>query len=319
MRSHVSRALVPIVLIAVLVLAAPGRAQYREYYLTGKVMDTQKKPIEGAEITLRDVKTSRSYSMKTNKNGEFKFAGLPHGIYAVTTAKEGYAVKTDEWKFEAPQDRMQKVEIPPLTLVSQVQVEETQKLKEAESGVKDAADLIRANDPDGAIAKLKTVLAKNPDDPNALYLMGMAYARKAMYAEAQTSFARVAELAPKFAAAYYQLGVVSQALDQQEKALEAYTKGIELDPANSDALYNAGLVLFKMSRIDEALADFEKALALRPDDPAYLEMAGRCYINKADFAKAVEMLERAKAVYSDPERIKFLDDLIAQLKQQIKK
>jgi tetratricopeptide (TPR) repeat protein len=319
MRSHVRRSLVPIALVAILALAVPVRAQYREYYLTGKVMDTQKNPVEGAEISLRDVKTSRSYSMKTNAKGEFKFAGLPHGVYAVTTTKEGYAVKIDEWKFETPQDRMQRVEIPPLTLVSQVQVEETQKLKEAESGVKDAADLIRANDPDGAIVKLKEVLAKNPVDPNALYLLGMAYARKSMFAEAREAFTKVTDLAPKFAAAFYQLGVVLQALDQTEKALEAYTRATDLDPNNSDGLYNAGLVLFKMSRIDEALAVFEKALALKPDDPAYLEMTGRCYINKADFPKAIELLEKAKVAYGDPDRIKFLDDLIAQLKEQIKK
>jgi tetratricopeptide (TPR) repeat protein len=80
-----------------------------------------------------------------------------------------------------------------------------------------------------------------------------------------------------------------------------------------------GLVLFGLGRIDEALPRFEQALALRPDDPAYLEMAGRCYINKADFPKAVEYLEKAKAGTTDPDRIKFLEDLIATLKAQIKK
>jgi len=74
-----------------------------------------------------------------------------------------------------------------------------------------------------------------------------------------------------------------------------------------------------MGRIDEALNLFEKALALKPDDPAFLEMAGRCYINKEDFAKAIEYLEKAKTGYNDPERAKFLDELIATLKTQIKK
>jgi hypothetical protein len=48
-------------------------------------------------------------------------------------------------------------------------------------------------------------------------------------------------------------------------------------------------------------------------------MAGRCYINKAAFEKAIEFLEKAKLAYNDPERSKFLDDLIVQLKLQIKK
>jgi tetratricopeptide (TPR) repeat protein len=95
---------------------------------------------------------------------------------------------------------------------------------------------------------------------------------------------------------------------------------MELDPQNPDGPYNSGLILFGLNRIEEALALFEKALGLRPHDPAYLEMAGRCYINKADFAKAIEYLEKAKTGYAaDQERVKFLDDLIAKLKEQVKK
>jgi tetratricopeptide (TPR) repeat protein len=319
MRNRTYRSLGLIALIGLLVLAIPGLAQYREYYITGKVFDTQKNPVEAAEINLRDVKTSRGYSITTGKKGEFKFAGLPHGVYAVEVVKEGYALKQDEWRFEVPQDTMQRVEVPAITLVSQTQVEEIQKLKEAESGVKEAADLIRANDPDGAIAKLKGLLVTNPKDPNSLYLIGMAYAKKSMFAEAQPAFLQVTELAPKFAAAFYQLGVAYQALDQPEKALEAYGKTSELDPSNADAFYNSGLIQFKLMRIDEALTAFEKAANLRPDDPAYLEMAGRCYINKANYEKAIEFLEKAKVGYNDPERSKFLDDLISQLKLQIKK
>ncbi len=319
MRKRTYRSLGLAAVLAVLILAVPGSAQYREYYLTGKILDTQKNPIAGVELNLRDIKTSRGYSIKTGKKGEFKFAGLPHGVYAVEIIKEGYAPKHDEWRFELPQDTMQRVEIPAITLVSQTQVEEIQKLKEAESGVKEAADLIRSNDADGAIAKLQGLLATNPKDPNALFLIGMAYAKKSMLAEAQAAFLQVTELAPKFAAAFYQLGVAEQGLDRPEKALEAYKRTNELDPANADALYNSGLILFKLNRIDEALAAFEKAMTQRPDDPAYLEMAGRCYINKADYPKAVELLEKAKTGYNDPDRTKFLDTLIEQLKLQIKK
>jgi tetratricopeptide (TPR) repeat protein len=115
------------------------------------------------------------------------------------------------------------------------------------------------------------------------------------------------------------LAVCYQQQKDFEKALEYYQKTLDLDPNNPDAAYNSGLILFGLNRIDEALASFEKALSLRPDDPAYLEMAGRCYINQANFEKAIEYLEKAKAGYTDQEKLKFLDDLIAKLKEQIKK
>jgi len=294
-------------------------AQYREYIFYGKVLDTQKSPLEKVEITLRDVLTSRSYSVKTNKKGEFKFAGLPHGVYKVTFTKEGYAAKEDEWRFETPQDTMQKTEIPDIVLVTLAQIEQQEQLKEMQGVVKEAADKIGQRDFDGAIALLQGVLEKDPKDVNALYLVGLSYARKKMYPEALAALTQVTQLSPKFPPAYFELAICYQQQNDSDKALEFYRKNLDLDPNNPDAAYNSGLILFGQNRVDEALALFEKALSLRPDDPAYLEMAGRCYINQAKFEKAIEYLEKAKSGYADQERIKFLDDLITKLKEQIKK
>jgi tetratricopeptide (TPR) repeat protein len=318
---HSHRGLVGfLAVLAGLTLALPGWGQYREYLISGKVVDTQKNPMVGVEITLRDVATSRSYNLKTKKDGAFKFAGLPHGVYQVVFKKDGFAQKVDEWKFETPQDTMQRVEIPPVVMASAEVIEEAERMKQAAAGVKEAAEKIRQGDYDGALVDLKPILEKNPKDSNALYLTGMAYFKKKMWAEAVGPFQQVIETSPKFAAAYYHLGVTYQQLADPDKALEHYRKAMDLDPANPDIAYNAGLILFGRSAMDEALALFEKALALKPDDPALLEMAGRCYIHRADFPKAIEYLEKAKAGYAtDQERVNFLSDLIAKLKEQIKK
>jgi tetratricopeptide (TPR) repeat protein len=318
-RHPVFAGLAAAVLLVGFYLAAPLAGQYREYHIAGKVVDPQKNPIEGVEITLRDVVSSRSYSMKTKKNGEYKFVGLPRGDYRVVFRKDGYAVKEDEWKLLTPQAEMQKVEIPPVVMATEQLVQEVERLKEAEAGVKTGSEKIRQGDYDGALAALKTVLDKNPRDANALYLSGLAYLRKGLIPEASAAFLKVTEISPKFAAAYYQQGVCYERLKEPEKALAAYQEALALEPSNGDVAYNAGLVLFGLGRIDEALPRFEQALTARPDDPAYLEMAGRCYINKADFPKAVEYLEKAKAGTVDADRIKFLEDLIVTLKAQIKK
>jgi tetratricopeptide (TPR) repeat protein len=319
MEDRVARILGLFVLGMGLILILPCSGQFREYYIFGKVLDTQKNPLERVEITVRDVLSNRSYTVKTNKDGEFKFVGLPHATYKVVLEKEGYAVKEDEWKLATPQNTMQRIEMPAIVLASLVQIEEVQRLKEVDAGIKESADKIRQGDMDGAIAQLKGMLDKDPKNANALFLVGMAYAKKRMYPEASGAFLQVTELAPKFAAAFYQLGVSYQEVDEPDKAIEAYKKALDLDPANFNAFYNSGLILFKLSRVDEALERFERAVVLKPDDPAFLEMAGRCYINKADYPKAIEYLEKAKAGYNDPERTKFLDELIATLKAQIKK
>jgi len=41
-----------------------------------------------------------------------------------------------------------------------------------------------------------------------------------------------------------------------------------------------------------------------------LEFSGLCYLRKEDYAKAREYLEKAKAVYKDPEKIKSLQEVI---------
>jgi tetratricopeptide (TPR) repeat protein len=302
------------------ILIRPVFGQYREYYIQGKVLDPQKQPLEGVEILLREQASSRSYTTKTKKDGTFKFIGLPHGVYQVSFSKAGYAAKADEWKFETPQATIEKVEVPPVIMATEELVQETVRLKETEAAVKGAAEKIRQGDFDGALAGLKGVLEKTPDDPNALYLSGVANLKKGLPAEAEPEFLKVTELSPNFAPAHYQLGVCRQQMKEPEKALESYTKAMELDPGNADAAYDAGLLLFGMNRVDEALPLFEKSLALRPDDPAALEMAGRCYIHRSDFPKAIEYLEKAKAGYaSDQDKVQFLDDLIGKLKEQIKK
>ncbi len=319
MRQHIRRAFLALMVIFVLVQAYPAAGQYREYYFFGQVIDIHKNPIPGVDITLRDLATSRSYSFETNAKGEFKFAGLPHGVYTVVFKKEGYAPKEDEWRFESPQETLQKVEIPPVTLVSEEQVREAQRLKEMQGVVKEAADKIGQKDFDGAIVLLQGALEKDPKDINARYLLGLSYGRKKMFPEAIEALTQVIQESPKFPPAYFELAICYQQQNDLEKALEFYGKNLELDPNNPDAAYNSGLILFGQNRMDEALVLFEKALSLRPDDPVYLEMAGRCYINRADFEKAIACLEKAKAGYTDEERIKFLDDLISKLKEQVKK
>jgi tetratricopeptide (TPR) repeat protein len=312
--THQTSTRVAAALLGVLLHAGPAPAQQREYYVRGKVLDTQAKAVPGVQIRLLDVATSRSYHIKTDKDGAFKFAGLPHGVYEVTFTCDGYAPKKDEWKLDTPQERMQRVDVPDVVLVSQAKVQELQTLKETEAAVKDAAERLRQGDPDAAIAGLSGLLAKRPDDVNALFLLGLSYVRKQMHREALAPLTRVTELSPGFAGAYLELGVCQRKLGDAPRALAAYEKALQLDPQNADAAYNAGLILFEADRVDEALVRFEQGLALKPEDPDLLDMAGRCYVQQQKFERAVELLEKARAVTTDPAKAAFLDELVQKIK-----
>jgi tetratricopeptide (TPR) repeat protein len=301
-----------------MVLFLPSFGQYREYYIYGKVVDTNSKPVEGVKITLQDKNSSRGYSVKTNKKGEYKLIGLPHGIYSVAIEKEGYETKTDEWDFNIPQDRMQKVEMETIVMVTRDQFSEFKRAKQAEADFKEATEKMQQEDFDAAVEILKRMVTDNPRDANAFYLLGIAYMKKQMYPEAIEALTKVTELTPSFAGSFHQLGLCYQQQHEKERALQYFEKALERKPDSVDSLYNAGLILFELSRIPEALTHFEKALEQSPDDPEFLEMAGRCYIHQGDYAKAIDYLEKAKGLSTDQGKIDFLDQLITKIKEQIK-
>jgi tetratricopeptide (TPR) repeat protein len=316
MRYETVRRAAPFAMACVLSMPAPGLAQQREYYIRGRVLETDKAPLPGVEVRLREPATSRTYDVKTDKQGVFKLAGLPHGVYEVAFEKDGYVAGQAKWNFETPQDTMQRVEVPDTLLVSQSRKAEMQVRKEADSGLKEAAEKLKKGDLDSAIVLLRAALQRNADDAQALFYLGLAHNLKKNHTEAVVALTRVVELTPAFAPAHFELGTAHRRLGDLQKALASYDKGHELDSAHADAAFNAGLILFETNRIDEAQARFEKALAAKPGDADLLEMAARCAIHQTKFDKAVELLQKARAATTDAARIAFFDELIKTTKAQ---
>jgi tetratricopeptide (TPR) repeat protein len=314
MRHETAKRTGALVALGALLLAVPALAQYREYYVHGRVLDTEKKPLADAQIEVVDPETSRTYHMKTDEKGEYKYAGLPHALYKVTYSHPGYVSVSGEWEFKDVQERMQKRAVPDVYLQSEAMARKVQRFEGAKAGVEEAGEKIQNGDLDGAIAAVRKALADSPDDPSALFYLGLAYAGKKQCSEAIDPLTRVTQLTPEFANAWFELGVCYRALGQPDKALAAYEQDLSLDPQNADAAYNSGLILFAQSKIEEALAHFEKGLAVKPDDTELNDMAGRCYLHEGKIDVALQHLEKARATAADPEKIAFLDKLIEQAK-----
>lgn len=305
--------------LMLLAAALPLAAQYREYLVGGRVVDLQQQPVADVEITLRDNAAGRSFVITTDKNGAFKFAGLPHGVFQVTIRKPGYVEKKDEWRLETPQERMQKVEVPTIVLATAAEVQEIDHNRQVKADMAAATEKIQNDDVDGALALLNTILADDPNNANAHYLAGYCFQKKRHFTEAIREFEQVTAKAPDFAPGHYQLGLCLQTLGDRDRALECYRKVLQLDPKNVENLFNAGLIFFEKNKAAEAAACFAKALEQRPDDPEILDMAGRALIQLGDLAKALEHLQRARELTQDKEKRKYIEQLIDGLKKQLKK
>lgn len=303
------------VVLVFTIFCSASFAQYREYHVTGKVVDKDQKPVSGVEIKIRDQESSHSFTTHTDKDGAFEFIGLPHGVYTANLKKEGYITKTDEWKFEQSQDRMQKVSVPAVILVTEGQLSEMTVTKELQAGVEQATEKVRNGDFDGAQVLLKPLLDKRPDDPNLLYLNGVCLRNKQSFDAAAEAFQKVIAANPSFAPAHLQLGMCYQQKKMLDQAVESYKKALELDPTSVAAAYNAGMALYTENKPADALSFLEKASALKADDADILEAIAYCHLQLGNTAKSLEYLQRAITLVQDPEKRKAIEEEIQKLKE----
>src|SRR5215467_12233378 len=90
------------ILVAALLLAIPAFAQTGN--LTGKVVDTDGKPMNGATISIDRQGQAQHFEVKTDKNGNYVHAGLPTGQYKVSVVKDGKPMMTLDGRVNFGQD-----------------------------------------------------------------------------------------------------------------------------------------------------------------------------------------------------------------------
>jgi len=75
------------------------------------------------------------------------------------------------------------------------------------------------------IEQLKDLLADDPSDPQALFLLGYEYNKAREYGAAVEALQRCVEVQPSNAAGWKQLGDAFRRLDRPGEALQAYERG----------------------------------------------------------------------------------------------
>lgn len=109
-----------------------------------------------------------------------------------------------------------------------VDADTTAKLEEARKAYDAANGNVRRLQPVGA--KLQEVLAKTPDNPDALTLMAQVYLEQRKLEDALKTSNRCTEVAPKSAACWLTIGVIQETKNSKEIARLAYQKYLDLAP-----------------------------------------------------------------------------------------
>ncbi len=260
--------------IAVLAFLSPQvvRAQQEEQdqtaRLEGKVLDLEKKPIEGAEILLKNVSMGGTNSAKTNKKGEFAFRRLFPGKYDVTIQKEGFKSYTGQ--VELKESSGQRIEV---NLAKELS-EEQKKAKEAVAAFQKAGDLFKEKKVDEAIQEYQKAVELKPDFAEAYMNLGILLFQSMKDEEAEKAMLKSLELKPDDVKAKEILGNIyfeqAKSLlqkDQVDPALEKLTLSQKYRPDYSYTNYLFGYAYNKKGMKEEAIKAFELFLQQEPNAP----------------------------------------------------
>jgi tetratricopeptide (TPR) repeat protein len=126
----------------------------------------------------------------------------------------------------------------------------------------EALELGRKGDDAGAERIYRDALRQDPDDVDALRLIGALCARQERFNDAEAFFRRAVGLAPDFWKAWVNLG---SACNEQQKfadADRAYLQALALRPGSVHTLEKLGANSLNDGRLDDAIAWLHRALAI---------------------------------------------------------
>lgn len=110
----------------------------------------------------------------------------------------------------------------------------------------------------------RQVLEVQPDQPDAVHLVGVIAHQVGNQQEALARIARAVQLRPNDAAFHNSLAAAQLAADQPNEAIESCRRALTIEPEFAEAANNLGLALSAVGRHGQALAVLETAVATNP-------------------------------------------------------
>ena len=108
----------------------------------------------------------------------------------------------------------------------------------------------------------RAILAREPDNAGAHYVMGVAQAETGELAEALRALERAVSLTPEKASFHITLGNLYLNLERDAAAARAFRRALAIAPNSAPAHANLATTLKRQGRLSEAAAEFGAALGL---------------------------------------------------------
>ncbi|HTU16548.1 MAG TPA: tetratricopeptide repeat protein [Gemmataceae bacterium] len=144
-----------------------------------------------------------------------------------------------------------------------------------------------------AARSYQLILARNPNHPDALHLLGVVAHQLGQHIQATELIGRAIALRPAAPAYHANLAEVWRAMGRLDKALECCRTALRLQPDYPEASNNLGLALLQVGNVAEAVEHFRKALALRPQFAMAHNNLANALRTQGDEAAAIEHFRQA--------------------------
>jgi tetratricopeptide (TPR) repeat protein len=288
----------------VLILAVTGT-------IKGKIVDGDGSPLKDVTVTLTGKSRGQTYTMKTDKKGNYYLMGIDPADYRLTFEKAGYQSLEGTVSITPGKENVFDGVLAP-------QVRKPDKPAWQEKNLR-AHDLYVQNKFEEALTLYLEILAADPNVAFIHFNAGNCYYHLQNYEAALQSFREAVRLKPDFFEAYTNLANASGRLKRFDEAIPIIENAIRSYPANGTLFSSLGLLYLNSGQGARAAECLEKSVAINPDNPLGYNSLGIAYTQTGDYARAIENYEKYLGLISDAKEAERVKGVIEQLKPLIKK
>jgi len=256
-----------------LLIAGAGAAdKQRVFRLHGQILDTDGKLIRDPEpvVFLHGGTLPYNSQSRVGLDGSFRFEKLLQGSYVLIVAVAGQG------------EMRRTVEVSPT-------------LADKKGRIREVITFIPVASPNEAEVVQKSQLTVPKEAKQEVQRSLQALGKNDVEA-AKKHLLKAVDLAPHYAEAWNQLGVIAYQTADHPAAEQHFRRALKEDPGAYFALVNLGGALLAVGKDAESLEINQRAVRRAPEDALAHAQVGKSYLVLRDFGKAETHLRQAKAL-----------------------
>jgi tetratricopeptide (TPR) repeat protein len=153
---------------------------------------------------------------------------------------------------------------------------------------------------DKALATFREAVAKDENDHQAHFFLGVILTDLKKFPEAVEHFKKAIALNPESDRYHFNLGAAYEKMGEYERCIEAMEKAIKLNPDYANAYNYIGYIWADQGlNLEESVQKIKKALSYEPENGYFLDSLGWAYFKQGRFKEALVEMEKATTVVKD--------------------